>query len=105
MSPSQFAQRLRDPVRPKRVVLTISTTLLIAVGTAAIKCAPLLFTTTSRFEQDSARRDTKYVRDSADHAKDDERADRMAAQLERLDTRVGAIYCQQIPRSQRDGCR
>lgn len=50
---------------------------------------------TSRFVSDSARREQRYSRDSASTNN----------LLQRIDSRVGDIYCARIPAEQRAGCR
>ncbi len=98
MSPSQFAQRLRDPVRPKRVVLTLTTTTLLAAAVATAKAMPLFFTSASRFEADSIRRTAQLDRIEATLKDMNEREMRM-------DDRLGEVWCKEVQQKRSEGCR
>ncbi len=98
MSPSQFAQRLREPVRPHRIVLTLTTTTLLAAAVATAKAMPLIFTTASRFEADSIRQAAQLERIETTLKDMNEREMRM-------DDRLGEVWCKEIQQKRSEGCR
>lgn len=86
--------------RPKNssLALMIGVPLLIALvgwGASRFEGSKL---DTYRFVTDSSRREARYQRDSVARSEDRQI-------MQRIDSRVGEIYCGRLPIGQRAGCR
>lgn len=80
------------------LALTVGAPLLVALLAWGARKYDQSKVETGRFVADSGRREQRYARDSVSRLTDRE-------YLERIDSRVGEIYCARVPAQQRAGCR